>query len=252
MAAIRMALRAEPSASSGSTISGGGGLSVMRSSAASTLAISPLEPSSRPRTSSSDTISWLSRSSTSATSISASLTRCAAAISAAFCLVVSPSISAISALSWSMRSWLSEIEDSTASRSVWVGTAGPVAAGVSVAAGGVVAGAVAGVAVVAGVVAGVCAGIAGDWVWASNGKAGRPASNAPASSSPTLLPAPQRHDVSSTGHRPPNQSAHHSKPPANHRLTLLNHAVIAQLSTRSVPMLDKSRDDSNHGRFPRT
>ena len=51
MAEIRMALRAEPSASEGSTISGGGGLSEMRSSAASILETEASAPSSRACTS---------------------------------------------------------------------------------------------------------------------------------------------------------------------------------------------------------
>ena len=77
MAAIRMALRAEPSASDGSTISAGGGLREIRSSAARTLEMELSAPSRRPRTSSSETIRLPSLSSMAATSASASLTRSA-------------------------------------------------------------------------------------------------------------------------------------------------------------------------------
>ena len=113
-----MALRAEPSASDGSTISAGGGLREIRSSAASTLEIDASAPSSRPRVSSSSTIRSPIFSSTAATSASASFTRSPAAIRAAFCLSRSPFIASISALSAALRSVLSDSEASSSASCV--------------------------------------------------------------------------------------------------------------------------------------
>ena len=78
MAEIRMALRAEPSASDGSTISAGGGLREMRSSAASTLEIDgvgAVEAAAHLQFLDDQVAELAPRA--SATSVSASLTRCA-------------------------------------------------------------------------------------------------------------------------------------------------------------------------------